>query len=276
MSEIVSITAEARERAGKGAARSTRRTGRVPAVIYGNKESPLTISLDPKEVDTVTSKRGFLARPLDINLGGKPHRVLPRDIQRDPVTDKPVHLDFMRVNKGTRIRVEVPVQFVRDELSPGLKRGGVLNVVRRQIELYCTVDTIPEKLDVSLEGLDIGDSVHISKVALPQGVKPTIARDFTIASIAVPSAAKAAAEEARAAAEAAAAAGTVEGAAPAEGAAAAPGAAAPAAGGAAPAAGAKGAAPGAPAAAGGKGAAPAAAGGKAPAGGDAGGGKKKG
>ncbi len=258
MSEIVSITAEARERAGKGAARSTRRTGRVPAVIYGNKESPLTISLDPKEVDAVTSKRGFFARPLDINLAGKPHRVLPRDVQRDPVTDKPLHLDFMRVNKGTRIRVEVPVQFVRDDLSPGLKRGGVLNVVRRQIELYCTVDTIPEKLDVSLEGLDIGDSVHISKVSLPAGVKPTIARDFTIASIAVPSAAKAAAEEARAAAEAAAAAGAVAGAAPAEGAPAAPGAAAPAAGAATPAAGGKGAAPAA-AAPGGKGAPPAAA-----------------
>jgi len=261
MSEIVSITAEARERAGKGAARSTRRTGRVPAVIYGNKETPVTISLDPKEVDTAISKRGFFARPLDITLAGKPHRVLPRDVQRDPVTDKPLHLDFMRVNKGTRIRVEVPVQFVRDDLSPGLKRGGVLNIVRRQIELYCTIDTIPEKLEVSLEGLDIGDSVHISKVKLPEGVKPTIARDFTIASIAVPSAAKAAAEEARAAAEAAAAA---------------PGAAAPAAGGAAPAAGGKGAAPAA--AAGGKGGAAPAAGGKAPAAAApaAGGGKKKG
>jgi large subunit ribosomal protein L25 len=268
MSEIASLTAQARERAGKGAARSTRRSGRVPAVIYGNKEAPLTISLDPKEVDAVISKRGFLARPLDITLDGKPHRVLPRDVQRDPVSDRPLHLDFMRVNKGTRIRVEVPVQFVREDQSPGLKRGGVLNVVRRQIELYCTLDTIPEKLEVSLEGLDIGDSVHISKVALPQGVKPTIARDFTIASIAVPSAAKAAAEEARAAAEAAAA-GAAEGAAPAEGAPAAPGAA-PTAG--TPAAGAK---PGAPAAAAGKGAAPAAAAGKAPAGGDAAG-KKKG
>ncbi|MBL8706387.1 MAG: 50S ribosomal protein L25/general stress protein Ctc, partial [Rhodospirillales bacterium] len=199
MSEIVTLNAQAREKAGKGAARSTRRDGRVPAVIYGNKEAPSLISLDPKEVDREYARRGFFARPLDVEVGGKKQRVLPRDVQKDPVSDRPLHVDFMRIGADTRIRVEVPVVFVHDDQSPGLKRGGVLNIVRRQIELYCSIDTIPEKLTVSLAGLDIGDSVHISKVELPKGVKPTIARDFTVASIAVPSAAKAAAEEARAA-----------------------------------------------------------------------------
>ncbi|MGQ0677050.1 MAG: 50S ribosomal protein L25/general stress protein Ctc, partial [Rhodospirillales bacterium] len=218
MADTVTLTAETRGGAGKGAARQTRRAGKVPAVIYGAKQSPLMIQMDPKQVVREARRRGFFARALNIKVDGKDHQVLPRDVQYDPVTDKPAHLDFMRVDAATKIRVQVPAEFVNEAESPGLKKGGVLNVVRREIECYCTLATIPEKLVVDLTGLEIGDSVHISKVKLPPGVTPTIrGRDFTIASVAVPSAAKAAAEEARAAAEAAAAAaaaGVVEAVAP--------------------------------------------------------------
>ena len=195
MAEIVTMTAETRGGAGKGLARSTRRAGRVPAVIYGNKETPLMISLDPKEIMRESRRRGFFARELRIKLSDKMHRVLPRDVQYDPLSDKPLHMDFQRVDDNTRIRVAVPATFINEAESPGLKKGGVLNIVRREIELYCTIATIPQKIEVDLTGLEIGDSVHISKVKLPSNVKPTIARDFTIASVAVPSAAKAAAEE---------------------------------------------------------------------------------
>ena len=255
MVEAVKIAAQPRERAGKGAARATRRAGRVPAVIYGEKQTPQLIDLDPKELSMQIQKAGqsFFTRIFDVELAGKAVRVLPRDVQLHPVTDKPEHVDFMRVGEHTRIRVSIPVEFVNKDKSPGLKRGGVLNVVRHAIEVYCTVDNIPQIITVDLDGLDIGDSVHISKVKLPQGVKPTITtRDFTVAAVAAPSVMKTAEEEA---AEAAAAAAATAAATPAEGAAAAPGAA-PAAGAAAPAAGAaKGAAPAAGAA---KGAAPAA------------------
>lgn len=250
MVETVSIAAQPRQRAGKGAARAVRRAGRVPGVIYGNQQAPTLIDLDPKELDREVQKAGFFTRLFDIKVDGKTERVLPRDLQLHPVSDRPEHVDFMRVGASTRIRVAVPVKFQHQDRSPGLKRGGVLNIVRHTIDVYCTVENIPQQIAVSLEGLDIGDSVHISKVKLPEGVRPTITtRDFTVAAVAAPSVLKSPEEEAaEAAAKAAAAAPAAgeAGAAPPAGAA----AAAPAAGAAAPAAGAKPAA--APAAGGDK------------------------
>jgi large subunit ribosomal protein L25 len=253
MVDATKIAAQPRQRAGKGAARAVRRAGRVPGVIYGEKAPPTLIDLDPKVIEAEVHKPGFFTRLFDVQIDSKNERALPRDVQFHPVTDRAEHVDFMRVSEKTRIRLGVPVKFINQDKSPGLKRGGVLNVVRHTIEVYCRVDNIPQVFTIDLDGLDIGDSVHISKVKLPEGVKPTITtRDFTIAAVAAPSVMKTAEEEA---AEAAAAAAATAAATPAEGAAAAPGAA-PAAGAAAPAAGAaKGAAPAAGAA---KGAAPAA------------------
>jgi large subunit ribosomal protein L25 len=253
MAEIHTIRAEARDRAGKGPARATRRSGRVPGVLYGEKEPPQLISVEPRELTTEMNRPGFFARLIEVEIangaGPAKHRVLPRDVQLDPVTDRPVHVDFMRVGKDTPIRVAVPVVFENQGASPGLKRGGILNIVRHDIELICRADHIPERITIDLDGLEIGDSIHIHSVKLPEGVKPTITRDFTVASIAAPTAVReeqAAAAAAAAAAKAAAAAALEAGEVAAEGAVpgapgatpgAAPGAAAPAAG-ATPAAGA--------------------------------------
>ncbi|HTP83871.1 MAG TPA: 50S ribosomal protein L25/general stress protein Ctc [Alphaproteobacteria bacterium] len=267
MVDATKIAAQPRERAGKGASRAVRRAGRVPGVIYGEKAPPTLIDLDPKAVQAEIDKPGFFTRVFDVEIGGKVQRALARDIQLHPVTDRPEHVDFMRVGATTRIRVGIPVKFINQDKSPGLKRGGVLNVVRHTIEVYCRVDNIPQSFSIDLDGLDIGDSIHISKVKLPEGVKPTITtRDFTIAAVAAPSVLKTAEEEAAEAAAAAAAATPAEGAAAAPGAAPAAGAAPGAPGAAAPAAGAAGAKGAAPAAAAGAkpGAAPAA-GAKAPA-----------
>ena len=245
MADIVTLRAEARDRAGKGAARAARRSGRVPGVIYGEGKPATLISLDPRELTRELHRPGFFARLVNVELDGALHRSLPRDVQLDPIKDQPIHADFLRVNAGTKITVAVPVKFTGQETSPGIRRGGMLNVVRHEIDLVCAVESIPDLITVSLEGLDIGDSIHIGAVNLPGGARPAITRNFTVASIAAPTAireeqaaAAAAAAAATAAAEAAAAAGT-----PAEGEAAAPaagGAAAPAAGAAAaaPAAGA--------------------------------------
>ena len=203
MSDTIALPAEARERVGKGAARAVRRAGRVPAVIYGDRKDPLTISLDPRDVDRELHKPGFFATLFDVEVSGKKHRVLPRDVQLDPVSDRTIHVDFLRVAQDTEVTVNVPVNFVNDEESPGLKRGGVLNIVRHEIEFTCRADAIPQQIELDLTGLEIGDSVHISMVKLPDGVTPTITdRDFTIATVAAPSAVKAeAAEEQAAAAE---------------------------------------------------------------------------
>ena len=254
MVNATKIAAEPRERAGKGAARAARRSGRVPGVIYGEKTPPTLIDIDPKNLLLEINKPGFFTRIFDVEVKGQVQRALARDVQFHPVTDRPEHIDFMRVGEHTRIRVGIPVKFTNQDKSPGLKKGGVLNVVRHTIEVYTAVDKIPNQIIVDLDGLEIGDSVHINSIKLPEGVKPTIARNFTIAAVAAPSVLKTAEEEAAEAAAAAAAAGTVEGAVPAEGAAAAPGAT-PAAG--APAAGAAGAKGAAPAAGAAKGAAPA-------------------
>jgi len=277
MAELAVIRAEARDRAGKGAARATRRQGRVPGVLYGDKKPAVLITLDPGELSREVNKAGFFARLLNVEVNGGKERVLPREVQFHPVTEKPIHVDFLRVGPGARIVVAVPVHVIDQETSPGIKRGGILNLVRHEVDLYCNADEIPPHIVVSLDGLDIGGSVHIRQVKLPPGTKPVIARDFTIATVAAPTvvreelaAAQAAAAAAALAAAAAAEAGeeAVPGA-PVEGAAA-PGAApgapgAPAAAGAAP--GAPGAAPakGAAAAAPAKGAPAPAKGGPAPA-----------
>ena len=229
MAEITTIAAVRRERAGKGAARATRRDGRVPGVIYGDKKEPVLIDVDPRELERELHKPAFFARLFDLSMDGGKERVLPRDVQLDPVRDRPLHVDFMRVNEHTRVRVQVPVHFVGQDRSPGLKRGGVLNIVRHEVELWCSADKIPDHLTIDLAGVDIGDSIHISHVALPEGTRPTITdRDFTVATLAPPTTAQV--EEAAPAAAAA-----TEGAAPTGAAAAAPGGA-PAAAAKAPAA----------------------------------------
>ena len=241
------ITLAATERATKGTARSLRRQGQVPGVIYGDKQAPVMITIEGNLLARYVDNPNFFTHLFDVEINGKKHRVLPRDAQFNPVSDRAEHVDFLRVSSSTRVRVHVPVSFTNGEKSPGIKRGGTLNVVHHEIEVTCSPDKIPEKFEISLEGLNINDTIHLSVLKLPEGVNLTThERDFTIATIAVPSAIRSEAKEAAEKAAAAAAAAT----APAEGAAAAPaaGAAAPAAGAAAaPAAGAKGAA--APAAA---------------------------
>ena len=205
MPEIITLSAEVRERAGKGAARAIRRQGRVPAIVYGDQKEPVTISLEPRELARALAREGFFAHLVDIQVDGTTHRTLPRDIQYHPVSDAPLHVDFMRVGAGAQVTVTIPVHFINQERSPGLRRGGILNIVRHGIEMLCSVDNIPEHIVVDLDGLDIGDSIHIGAVALPEGARPVIQeRDFTVASIAASSAVR---EEAAAAAAAAAVAG---------------------------------------------------------------------
>jgi large subunit ribosomal protein L25 len=200
MPEITSLSAERRSLTGKGAARATRRMGRVPGIIYGGDSDPVPISLELRELSRALAKRGFLAMLVELKVDDALHRTLPRDVQYHPATDEPLHVDFMRVGTSTQVTVTVPVVFINHEMSTGLRRGGILNIVRHGIALICQVDNIPEQLVVDLNGLDIGDSIHISAVALPPGSRPTITdRDFTIASISASSAVR---EEAVAAASA--------------------------------------------------------------------------
>lgn len=187
MSEANVLEAEARDRVGKGAARATRRAGRVPCVIYGAKKDPTSISIDPLVLRKSLDAGTFFSTVYEVKVNGGVERVLARDVQLHPVTDVPQHVDFLRVTAATKVTVEVPCRFLNEEESEGLKRGGVLNVVRYAIEVLCSVDNIPQEVDVDLAGTDIGDSVHFSQVTLPDGVEPTISdRDFTIATIAAP------------------------------------------------------------------------------------------
>ena len=187
MSETYELKAEERENAGKGAARAIRRSGRVPAVIYGDKKPPVSISLPYKEVDMKIRGGGFLTTVATIDVKGDKIRVIPKDFQLDPIRDFPIHVDFLRVSKGAKLTLDIPVHFVNDEESPGVRRGGVVNIVRHTVELEVPVDSIPDALIADLTGLDIGDGIHISNIELPEGVTPTITdRDFTIATIAAP------------------------------------------------------------------------------------------
>jgi large subunit ribosomal protein L25 len=202
MSEQLTLPAEARDRAGKGASRALRREGRVPAVVYGEKKEPLSIHVEEKLLSKMLSTGFFMNSVVMVELGGKPHRTLPKAVDFHPVTSRPIHVDFLRIGEHTQVQVNVPVRFVDEEAAPGLKRGGVLNVVRHELELICDAARMPDEIVVSLAGLESGDAVHISNVQLPEGSKPVIDdRDFTVATVVAPSAMKAE-EEATAPADA--------------------------------------------------------------------------
>ncbi len=188
MSDTLNLPAETREGVGKGASRALRREGRVPAVVYGGKEEPLSIHIEEKLLIKQLSSGHFLNSIVEIEVGGKKLRTLPKDVAFHPVTDRPLHADFLRLSKNSTVNVNVPVVFANEEESPGLKRGGVLNIVRHELELICDGNRIPEEISIDVTGLDIGDSIHISSVTLPDGSTSAITdRDFTIATIIAPS-----------------------------------------------------------------------------------------
>ena len=186
MSKAYELKAEARERVGKGSARDIRRNGRVPAVIYGDKKAPVSISLDYKELYYKIHGGGFMHTVATLDVAGDKIRVLPKDYQLHPVNDKPMHVDFLRVSANARVTVNIPVHFINQGISVGIKRGGILNIVRHEVEFTCPVESIPDFIDVDMAEVDIGHSVHISAVKLPEGLKQTIDRDFTIATIVSP------------------------------------------------------------------------------------------
>lgn len=198
------LSASIRAPRGKGGARSIRREGKIPGVIYGGDEPPMAIALSYKDVDLRVHAGGFLTSVVTLDVDGTKVRAIPRDYQLDPVRDRPLHVDFLRIGEHSTITVEIPMHFINEAASPGIKRGGVLNIVRHTVEVSCPADAIPTELVGDLTGLDIGDSLHISSVKLPENVRPTIRdRDFTIATIAAPAGLKD--EQAEAAAAAAAA-----------------------------------------------------------------------
>ncbi len=189
MSDQLTLSAETRERAGKGASRAMRREGRVPAVIYGEKKDPEPIHVEERALMKLLHTGHFMNSLVEVTLGSDTTRALPKDVQFHPVTDRPLHVDFLRIGKGATITLDIPVSFVNHEESPGLKRGGVLNVVRHELELSCPADDIPGEIVIELDGLEVGDSIHISQVKLPAGVTSAIDdRDFTIAGVVAPSA----------------------------------------------------------------------------------------
>ncbi|WBY15703.1 50S ribosomal protein L25/general stress protein Ctc [Erythrobacteraceae bacterium WH01K] len=191
MSDALNLPAETRERAGKGASRALRREGRVPAVVYGGKEEPTPIHVEEKELVRQLMTGHFMNSLVSIEIGGKKVRTIPKDVAFHPVTDRPIHADFFRLAKGAKIDVSVPVVFINEETSPGLKKGGVLNVVRHELELVCDADKIPGEIEINVEGKEVGDSIHISEVTLPEGSESAITdRDFTIATLVAPSALK--------------------------------------------------------------------------------------
>jgi large subunit ribosomal protein L25 len=205
MTETHTLTAQPRERAGKGAARRDRRAGRVPGVIYGGGKEPSLFTIDPGTLDRELNAPGFFTRLYEIQLKGKRGKQLAicRDLQFDPVTDRPIHLDMLRVSAKTEVTVQVPVHFINEEQCRGMERGGVLNIVRHEVEMVARADNLPDYLEVDLTGYEINDSIHISQVTVPEGARPTIEdRDFTIATIAAPSAVRAEAAEEQEAAEA--------------------------------------------------------------------------
>ncbi len=191
MSDSLNLPAETRERAGKGASRALRREGRVPAVVYGGKEDPLAIHIEEKELRRQLGTGHFFNSIVEVAVGGKMLRTLPKDVAFHPVSARPLHVDFLRLSKDAKVTVNVPVVFINEDASPGLKRGGVLNMVRHDLELVCESDKLPDDITIDVTGLDIGDSIHISHVTLPEGSVSAITdRDFTIATIVAPSALK--------------------------------------------------------------------------------------
>jgi len=202
MSDQLTLPAEPRDRAGKGASRALRRDGRVPAVVYGEKKEPLSIHVEEKLLSKMLSTGHFMNSVVMIDYQGKPHRTLPKAVDFHPVSSRPIHVDFLRIGEHTKVHVAIPMRFDNEEESPGLKRGGVLNVVVHELEIVCDAAHIPNEIHVPLDGLEIGDSVHISQVKLPDGVVPANTdEDFTVATIVAPSAMKAEEEETAAAGE---------------------------------------------------------------------------
>ncbi len=191
MSDQLTLSAETREQAGKGASRALRREGRIPAVIYGDKKDPQPIHVAERDLQKLLDTGHLMNSLVEVTVGKETFRTLPKDVALHPVTDRPVHADFMRLSKGAKVEVEVPVVFINQEASPGLKRGGVLNVVRHELELVCDAARIPDEIELDVTGLEVGDSIHISEVALPAGSESAITdRDFTIATLVAPSALK--------------------------------------------------------------------------------------
>ncbi|MES2986955.1 MAG: 50S ribosomal protein L25/general stress protein Ctc [Pseudomonadota bacterium] len=187
MSDTLTLSAETREQVGKGASRLLRREGRVPAVIYGNKQDPAGIHISERELMKLLMTGHFMNSVVMVNG----ERTLPKDVAFDVVSDRPIHVDFLRIGEHTSVHVNVPIHFADEELAPGIKRGGVLNIVRHELELVCDAAEIPSEISISLKGLEVGDSIHISAVTLPKGAKSAIDdRDFTIATIVAPSALK--------------------------------------------------------------------------------------
>ncbi len=187
MSENTLISADLRNRVGKGSARAARRAGKIPAVIYGDKKQPISIEIEARMMRKIINEPGIFSRLLDINVDNGKHTVLMRDIHFHPVTDDPMHFDFLRVSQSSTVSVSVGVEFINEAICPALKIGGVLNIVRYEVELNCLPTSIPEKIIVDLSEAKIGDSIHISAVELPEGVTPTITdRDFTIATLQSP------------------------------------------------------------------------------------------
>jgi len=185
--ETIEIKAEARSQVGKGSARAARRAGLVPAVIYGNKQSAIIINLNANEWRQLMNKPGIFSQLMNIEVNNEKHFVLPRDIQQHPVSEEAEHVDFLRLTKNATVAVGITVEFLNEDKCPGLKQGGVLNIVRSQVELNCPAIAIPEKLTVDLEGLNVGHTIHISSIKLPEGCTPTITdRDFTVATVAAP------------------------------------------------------------------------------------------
>ncbi|MEJ2517158.1 MAG: 50S ribosomal protein L25/general stress protein Ctc [Methyloceanibacter sp.] len=184
MAEAIELKAWSRGRTGTGGARAIRREGRIPGIVYGGSDEPLNITLETKEVSKQIQTGHFQSTVYMLDMDGTKIRAIPRDVQVDPVRDFPIHVDFLRLAKNAMIDVDVPVHFLNEGAAPGLKRGGVLNIVRHEISLNCPADSIPESIEIDLSGMEIGDSIHISSVALPEGAEPTIAdRDFTVATI---------------------------------------------------------------------------------------------
>ena len=191
MSDTLTLPAERRERAGKGASRALRREGRIPAVIYGGKEDPITIHVEEKELVKQLMTGHFMNSIVKIEVDGDTVRTLPKDVALHPVTDRPTHVDFLRLSRDATVEVSIPVVFVNEEASPGLKKGGVLNVVRHELELVCPATAIPGEIEIDVTGKEVGESIHISEVTLPEGVTSAITdRDFTIATFVAPSALK--------------------------------------------------------------------------------------
>jgi large subunit ribosomal protein L25 len=197
MSDQLTISAEPRERAGKGASRALRREGRVPAVIYGDKKEAQAIHVEARALNKLLGTGHFMNSLVQVEVNGVKTRTLPKDVAFDPVTDRPLHVDFFRLAKGAKVQVNIPVVFINEEASPGLKRGGVMNVVRHELDLMCDADHIPDQIEIDVTGLEIGDSIHISNITLPDGAESAITdRDFTIAGVTAPSALKSSDDEA--------------------------------------------------------------------------------